>query len=140
MMQELGHATDFEVARQRHVRALAERLPDELGTPAMPLEQLHARRDERLRALLRVAKERSPWHAARLRHVDPDRVAGDDLTALPTMNKADLMTNWDAIVTDRRLSLNLANAHLAKVRDEGPAYLLDEYVVLASGGSTGRCR
>ena len=26
----------------------------------------------RLRALLRVAKQRSPWHAERLRSIDPD--------------------------------------------------------------------
>ncbi|HEV7215726.1 MAG TPA: AMP-binding protein, partial [Chloroflexota bacterium] len=110
----------------------------ELGTPTLPLEQLHARRDERLRALLRVAKERSPWHAERLRHVDPAAMAGDDLTMLPAMTKADLMANWDAIVTDRRLTLDLANAHVSRVRDEGPAYLLDEYIVLASGGSSGR--
>lgn len=128
----------FAVDRLRHLRALAERLPGELGTPTMPLEQLHARRDERLRALLHVAKARSPWHAERLRQIDADAVSGDDLTMLPTMTKADLMANWDAIVTDRRLTLDLANAHVACVRDEGPAYLLDEYTVLASGGSSGR--
>ena len=128
---------DYEVDRQRHVRALAARLPGEVDKLTWPLERLHALRDERLRALARTAKARSPWHARRLRHVNPDALHGDDLAAIPPMTKADLMAHWDEIVTDRRLKLALANAHLARVADVGPAYLLGEHHVVASGGSSG---
>jgi phenylacetate-CoA ligase len=127
----------YEAARQRHLRALQAGLSAEIEKMDWSLEQLQALRDERLRAMVRHAKEHSPWHARRLRDVDPDRLHGNDLSMIPTMNKADLMENWDEIVTDRRLTLALANAHLSHLAKEGPAYLLDDYHVVASGGSTG---
>ncbi len=86
---------DYEVDRQRHVRAMAARLPGELDRMTWPLERLHALRDRRLRELVRVAKERSPWHARRLRGVDPETLRVDDLSAIPPMTRADLMAHWD---------------------------------------------
>ena len=54
------------------------------------------------------------------------------------MTKADLMAHWDAIVTDPRLTLETAEAHLERVASDGPSYLFGEYQVVTSGGSTGR--
>ncbi len=51
------------------------------------------------------------------------------------MTKDDLMTNWDQIVTDRRLSLALAEHHVQSI--ETDTYLFDEFHVVASGGSSG---
>ena len=48
------------------------------------------------------------------------------------------MEHWDEIVTDRRLTLDMAEAHLERVASEGPAYLLGEYQVVTTGGSSGR--
>ena len=48
------------------------------------------------------------------------------------------MEHWDEIVTDRRLTLELAEAHLERVVSQGPAYLLGDYQVVTSGGSSGR--
>jgi phenylacetate-CoA ligase len=136
--RNIEQEADYDRARQRHLRAFIEQAPGEVEKLSQPLADLHAVRDARLRALIRVAKEHSPWHARRLRHIDPDTVRGDDLSAIPPMTKADLMANWNEIVTDRRLNLNLVNRHLAHVAAHGPAYLLDEYHVVAGGGSTGR--
>src|SRR5579871_65597 len=102
---------DYDRARQRHLQAFLGQIPGETDKLTQPLAQLHGLRDARLRALVRTARTRSPWHAARLRHVDPDTLCGDDLSAIPPMTKADLMAHWDEIVTDRRLSLDLANRH-----------------------------
>lgn len=102
-----------------------------------PLECQHERRDRRLRSLLRYAKEHSPWHARRLAGVDPDEVSGDDLGALPVMTKADLMTNWSDIVTDRAVRLEDALAHLEMLRQGEWGLLRDRYAVLATGGTTG---
>lgn len=129
---------DYDRARQRHLRAFIAQAPGEVEKLAQPLDHLHAVRDARLRALVHMAKQRSPWHARRLRHVDPDTLSGDDLSMIPPMTKADLMAHWDEIVTDRRLTLGRANQHLARVAAQGPAYLLDDYHVIASGGSTGQ--
>src|SRR4051794_19154462 len=114
----------FDSDRQRHLQAFADRLAGEAERLTWPLERLHRLRDERLRALLRTAKERSPWHARRLAGIDVDVITGADLTALPTMTKTDVMDHWDQIVTDRRLTLEVAEAHLERVASDGPAYLL----------------
>jgi phenylacetate-coenzyme A ligase PaaK-like adenylate-forming protein len=95
----------------------------------------HHQRD-RLRALLRHAATHSRFHAERLGGVDLDTIEPDDLSALPVMTKADLMTRFDDVVTDDRISLARAEAALADV-DEEPASLLDSVMVLASGGSSG---
>jgi hypothetical protein len=51
--------------------------------------------------------------------------------------KAGAMEHWDEIVTDRRLTLELAETHLERVVSQGPAYLLGDYQVVTSGGSSG---
>jgi phenylacetate-coenzyme A ligase PaaK-like adenylate-forming protein len=68
--------------------------------------------------------------------VDPDGFEEADLAGLPPMTKDDLMANWDQVVTDRRLNLDLVERHLAGL--EADAYLFDEVHAVASGGSTGR--
>lgn len=128
----------FDIERRRHLQGYADRLQVEAERLTWPLERLHALRDERLRALVRTAKERSKWHARRLAHVDPATLTGDDLSMIPVMTKADVMANWDDIVTDRRLTLVRAETHLSEVASEGPAYLLEDYQVLTTGGSSGR--
>ena len=43
----------------------------------------------------------------------------------------------DDLPPDRRLTLERAEAHLLKVASDGPAYLLGDYQVLTTGGSSG---
>ena len=78
---------------------------------------------------------RSPWHRERLAGVDLDQLDEMSLRELPSMTKADLMANFDRIVTDDRLSLELVNEHLETVTTG--SYLLDDYTAVTSGGSTG---
>ena len=86
--------------------------------------------------LLAYAAEFSPFHARRLRGLDLSRFEVGDLARLPVMTKAQMMAEFDEVVTDRRLSRRLAEQHLAaSVRI--PGLLLDDYVCLASGGSSG---
>ena len=53
------------------------------------------------------------------------------------MTKADVMEHWDEIATNRRLTLERAEAHLERV-ESGQAYLLGDYQVVTSGGTSGR--
>lgn len=127
----------YEQARQPHLREVLSRMGEEAQKLTWPLERLHALRDQRLRELVRHAKAHSPWHAERLRDVDPDGLTGDDIQHLPVMTKADVMANWDDIVTDRRLTMRIAQEHLNWVTDNGPAYLFDEFHIVTTGGSSG---
>ena len=90
-----------------------------------------------LRSLLGTALARSPWHAERLQGLDVDAVSLADLAGLPVMTKADLMGSFDRIVTAPDLNLARLEEHVS--RAGSAVELLDgEYLVLASGGSSGR--
>jgi phenylacetate-CoA ligase len=127
---------EYEDLRLRHLAELATLMPEHVARLRWPAERLRQERRDRLRDLVRVAKASSPWHRDRLAGVDPDGFEEADLPGLPPMTKDDLMANWDRVVTDRRLTLDLVESHLAGL--ESDAYLFDELHAVASGGSTGR--
>lgn len=89
-----------------------------------------------LRRLLGTAVAGSPWHASRLTGIDVTAFEVEDLAALPVMTKAELMADFDDIVTDRQLSRALAERHLTSL--DSDAYVLGRYHVVASGGSSGQ--
>lgn len=127
---------DPEELRLRHVadmQRLAPSLVDRLDWPAARLAR---HRTAELRALLRVAVDRSPWHRRRLAGIDIDCIDERRLGELPVMTKDDLMENFDEIATDDRLDLETIEGHLERLTGDG--YLLDRYHALASGGSSGR--
>lgn len=126
---------DYEDLRERHAAQYQALLPEHLARLNWSADELRAERERRLRAIISVAKERSPWYRERLAHLDADRLTEADLPSIPAMTKEDLMRNFDAIVTDRRLSRASVEAHLDRL--DGNPYLLDEYRVVASGGSSG---
>ena len=129
--------TDLDLLRARMAAAMGGQLPGHIRRLAWSPAELAAFQRDRLRALLARAIERSPFHAARLRGVDPGRFELADLPRLPVMTKAQMMENFDAALTDRRLTRNLVERHLASSAAE-PSLLLGEYVCLLSGGSSGR--
>jgi phenylacetate-coenzyme A ligase PaaK-like adenylate-forming protein len=127
---------DYATLRQRHRDAFAQRLPDELAALSWPVERRRVERERRLRELLHVARSRSPWHGARLAAIDPATATEADLSRIPPMTKDEMMDRLDEVFTDARLSRGLVEAHLEGLVEE--AYLLDEFHVFASGGSSGR--
>jgi phenylacetate-CoA ligase len=96
-------------------------------------DEILALQRERLRALVAWAREHSPFHAERLRGVDPARF---ELRQLPTMNKPLMMEHFDRLLTDRRLN----RADLEKFMSD-PARLgqwyLDRYAVSSTSGTQG---
>lgn len=72
-------------------------------TQWLPREAIERMQMEKLRTLLQIANDHSPWHAERIRaaglDLEADRqLAFDDLRRLPTMNKADASANRERIV------------------------------------------
>jgi phenylacetate-CoA ligase len=128
--------TGLDLLRARMSGAIGEQMPGHLQRLRWSRDQLAAFQRDRLRALLTRAIERSPFHAARLRGVDPARFELADLARLPVMTKAQLMENFDTAVTDPRLTRDLVEQHLAESATE-PSLLLGDYVSLVSGGSSG---
>lgn len=125
--------------RRQQLAAVAARLPAHVARLAWSDDEIKAERQRGLRETLSFAKSRSSWHAERLSHVDVETFTESDLDSLPVMTKADVMSNWDAVVTDRRLTLEARNAHIM-VKLEGKTndyYYLDDYLVIATGSSSG---
>ncbi len=95
-------------------------------------DKLLEQQGRRLDAMLRRAVQASTYYRGVLgRSVD----AGAPLEELPILTKSTLMEHWDRIVTDPRLRLRDAEAHLAG--DSAGSLLLDEYRVCATSGTTG---
>jgi len=129
--------TSYDILRGQHVADLASATGELLGRLDWSAERLAEHRRTELRRLVRTARAASPWHRARLRDVDPDRLDEHALAELPVMTKGDLMANFDEIVTDDRLRLDRVEAYLDSL-DGSDAYLLDRYHACASSGSSGR--
>ncbi len=124
---------------EAHFVSLLAVLPSHVRRVDWPRERLDAHREERLRALVRAAKEGSPWHRERLRDVDPDALRLGDLASLPVMTKSELLAHYDDAVTDRRLTRERLNAHVGGQPGsyQPGSYLFGRYRVTASAGSSG---
>jgi phenylacetate-CoA ligase len=129
--------TDLELMRTRVSSAIGHHLPGHVERLDWDAGRLAAYQRDRLRAVLARAIARSPFHAARLRGVDPDRFELADLARLPVMTKAEMMADFDAVPTDRRLTRDLLERHLARSVTD-PSLLLGGYIGLVSGGTTGQ--
>lgn len=133
---EPAPASSFAAQRARSHADFRRKLPVHLARLAWSAEQISAHQTLELRALLRRALASSPFHARRLGRLDPDAFTLGDLRSLPIMTKAEMMASFDDVVTDRRVTLRSVDAQLARTGDT-PGLVEDEYLCLASGGSSG---
>jgi phenylacetate-CoA ligase len=125
--------------RREQLAAVAQRLPAHVARLSWSQDQIKAERQRALRETLAFAKAKSPWHATRLSGVEAELFTETDLARLPVMTKSDVMSNWDEVVTDRRLTLAGCNADIT-AKLEGKTkdyYYLNDYLVIATGGSSG---
>jgi phenylacetate-CoA ligase len=127
----------FDSFRRRAQHALFASLPDHVDRLNWDRAHILAEQRDRCRALLAVARERSPFHARRLGRLNLDHFELDDLAHVPVMTKAEMMDAFDHVVTDRRLTRAVVEHAIAATTTE-PVPIADDYVVLTTGGSTGR--
>jgi len=139
-----GHASattastgGVERFRARAQDALFGGIDEHIERLSWSRQQIAEVQRDRLRALLAVAAERSPFHARRLAGIDPAGVELEDLPRVPVMTKAEMMAAFDEIVTDPRARRAAAEAAIAATTST-PVPIDDELVVLASGGSSGQ--
>ena len=125
----------YERLRAAHLSDVQAALEDHVGRLDWSREQIDRYRTQRLRALLAYARERSPFHAERLRGLDPNSATVADLSSLPMMSKQDAQEHWDAIVTARSLTRGGAERILAE--QQWFSYTPDGQMVFSSGGSSG---
>ncbi len=130
-------ATAFDTVRADVHDRLFATLDDRIARLEWSASRLAAHQRAALRVLLAHAIEHSPFHRARLAGIDPARFELDDLAALPVMTKAQMMDDLDRVFTDRRLTSARVEQSLAMTTTE-PVPIDGEFVVMSSGGSSGR--
>jgi phenylacetate-CoA ligase len=126
----------FDAFRDGFHAALSASVADHVGRLTWDWARIEAMQRDRLRALLRIAIERSPFHARRLTGIDPETFELADLPRLPVMSKAEMMAAFDHVTTDRRLTRALADDTIGATTTV-PRPIDGELLVLASGGSSG---
>jgi phenylacetate-CoA ligase len=75
----------YEHPRAAHLNAVRASLEDHVARLEWPHQRIEHYRTERLRSLLASARERSPFHAARMADIDPATATVEDLVRLPPM-------------------------------------------------------
>jgi len=98
-------------------------------------QAIEARQLAKFRRLVRHAAARSPYYADVIRQhrIDPDQCRPQDF---PILTKAQVMENFDRLVTDRRVTRAKVTAFLESSKD--PNELMDgAYYVVHTSGSSG---
>jgi phenylacetate-CoA ligase len=121
--------------RAAHLAAVHASLEDHITRLDWSRRQIEDYQNNRLRALLAYARERSPFHAERLRGFDPAGTTVADLAVLPMMTKQDAQQQWDAIITAP--TLDRVRAERILVEQQWFSYTADDQQVFSSGGSSG---
>jgi phenylacetate-CoA ligase len=132
-----GGAPPFDEVRSRVQADLLAGLPAHFSRLSWDAGRLREWQRDRLRGLLADVMRRSAFHARRLSGVDPARFELADLASLPVMTKSEMMADFDAVVTDPRLTREAAEAALAATRTE-PRPLPGGHLCMATGGSSGQ--
>jgi phenylacetate-CoA ligase len=125
----------YQRLRAAHLSAVRATLEDHVARLDWPRQRIEAYQTERLRSLLCYARERSPFHAARMADIDPATATLDDLARLPPMIKQDAQRDWDAIIT--RADIDRAHAEQVLAQQQWFSYTAGGLQVFSSGGSSG---
>jgi phenylacetate-CoA ligase len=98
--------------------------------------RLAAERERRLRELLAHAAEHSPFWRERLAGRDLANFTEADLPSLPVLTRAEMMAEFDRVVTDPRLTLARIQRHL-DLPDGDRGYMDDQYQAIITSGYIG---
>lgn len=128
--------TTIEQQRAEHYALFCEVLPELVQRLTWSRAEIEAFQGAKLRQLLAHAVQHAPWHAQRLKHLDPATVTLADLAKITPMTKHDLMQHWDDIVTVPGATRAEAEAALRGMRDQ--FYIWDGHVLFTSGGTGGQ--
>src|SRR5262245_6956117 len=125
----------YDHLRAAHLNAVRASLDDHVARPGWPRERIERYRTARLRSLLGFARERSPFHAARMADIDPATATVHDLARLPPMVKQEAQDEWNSIVTAP--GLDRAGAERVLAGERWFSYTPAGLQVFSSGGSSG---
>jgi phenylacetate-coenzyme A ligase PaaK-like adenylate-forming protein len=131
-------APSFEDLRNRIQADIFAGMPAHVDRLTWSADRLRDWQRDRLRATLAAAKRGSPFHARRLARVDPGHFELADLPDLPVMTKAEMMAEFDDVISDGRLTREAAERALAVTGGMTAQVLPGGYMCIATGGSSGQ--
>jgi phenylacetate-coenzyme A ligase PaaK-like adenylate-forming protein len=105
-----------------------------LPVPQWKPEKLERLRQKRLRQIVNLAIDRSPFYREKFRGIDRNRF---QLTDLPTTNKTELMAHFDQTVTDREVRQADVERFVEDPDNLG-RWFLGRYAVSHTSGSQGQ--
>ncbi|MGO8824848.1 MAG: hypothetical protein ACLQU9_06360 [Acidimicrobiales bacterium] len=98
-------------------------------------DRLAAERQRLLRDLLLSAADRSPFWRARLAGRELETFTEADLPSLPVLTRAEMMEEFDRLITVPGLTLARVREHLEQL--DSDRYLAGEYRAIKTSGATG---
>lgn len=131
---------NFDKTREKLINEVHQLLPQHLERLVWTKEQLRIFQTTKLREILHIAKQNTSWYRETLKNFDPDEVKLEELGNLPTLNKDDVMNNWNDVVAASGLRKDIAEDHIEMLREgkmDNP-YFDDRYLFIATGGSSGK--
>lgn len=96
------------------------------------MEERKTLREKRLKDMVEWARKNSPYYAKLYKDVPEDF----ELTDLPSVNKQELMKNWNDWITDRQITLADVEKFMEDMNNIGRK-IKKKYMVFTTSGSTG---
>ena len=131
---------NFEKTREQLIKRVHNSIPTHIKRLSWSKKELREFQTARLRNILEIANNKSPYYGKILEGIDLNSFGLNDLSKLPVLKKDNVMDNWDSIVTVEGINKKIAEEHLEKLRDgktENP-YFDNKYLFIATGGSSGK--
>jgi phenylacetate-coenzyme A ligase PaaK-like adenylate-forming protein len=125
----------YERLRAAHLSAVRACVEDHVTRLDWPHQRIEDYQTAKLRSLLGFARERSPFHAARLADIDPATATIEDLARVPPMAKQEAQADWDAIISTH--DIDRAGAERVLAQQRWFSYTPAGLQVFSSGGSSG---
>jgi phenylacetate-coenzyme A ligase PaaK-like adenylate-forming protein len=130
----------YERLRAAHLTAVRASLEDHVAGLDWPHQRIERYQTERLRSLLAYARERSPFHAARMANIDPATATIDDLTNSEPLSEEDrdaITIAWAAPVHNLWGSTEIGVQAVCCGYGEG-LHICEDEVILERVDSDGR--
>ena len=131
---------NFNETREGLLKEVHLALPGHIERLRWDKDKLRQFQTTRLREILQIAREKSPYYREILKDTDLSEFNIEELNSLPVLKKQGVMDNWDDIIAVPGIKLHMAENHLEEMRQgkrDNP-YFDNKYLFIATGGSSGK--
>ena len=103
---------NFEKARDQLIKKVHNSIPTHIDRISWSKKELLEFQTTRLRNILEIANNKSPYYRKFLEGIDINSFELNDLSKLPVLKKDTVMDNWDSIVTVEGINKKIAEEQI----------------------------